>query len=305
MKTYSSIDTFLRGWPGRFGRLAERGKIAGQDLRRELHWRYGGSNRFFERYFDELSRAHTWCFIVGCNNSGTSLLQRALENTGQISTLPMEGQMYTRVFKRARKRGHERVWAEYLDELIVPRDAPLDSAPRLLFDWMRDLTHPIAPVIVEKTPANVARMGWLDRALPTAHFIGLVRNGYAVVEGIRRKGRQPIVHAARHWNAVNELLLKESVGVRHYLEVRYEDLVDQPETTARRVADFLGLESAAMSAALQARYQIRNMAEGEASGVRNFNQGSFARLTGEECAEIIRHASPMLDHFGYAHGVRA
>jgi hypothetical protein len=213
--------------------------------------------------------------------------------------------MYTQVFRRARKRGHERVWAEYLDELIVPRGAPLDPAPRLLFDWMRDLPRPIAPVIVEKTPANVARMGWLDRAFPTAHFIGLVRNGYAVVEGIRRKGGQPIDHAARHWNAVNELLLKESAGVQRYLEVRYEDLVDQPDTTARRIAEFLGLESAAMSAALQARYQIRNMAEGAASEVRNFNQGSFARLTSEEYAEIIRYASPMLDHFGYVDGAQA
>jgi hypothetical protein len=305
MKTYSALDTYVRGWPGRLGRLADRGKIAQQDLGRAMHWRYGGGRPFFERYFDELSNAHAWCFIVGCNNSGTSLLQRALENTGQISTLPLEGQMYTRVFKRARKRGHERVWGEYLDELIVPREAPLDQAPRLLFDWMSDLPHPISPVIVEKTPANVARMGWLDRAFPTAHFIGLVRNGYAVVEGIRRKGKQPIDHAARHWNTVNELLLRESAGVRRYLEVRYEDLVDQPEATARRIADFLGLESEAMSAAMQARYQINNMAEGEASEVRNFNQGSLDRLTAQERAEITRYASPMLDHFGYTAGIVA
>lgn len=304
MKTCSTIETFLRGWPGRLGRLAERGKIARQDLGRELHWRYGGGKPFFERYFDELFRAHTWCFIVGCNNSGTSLLQRALENTGQISTLPQEGQMYTRVFRRARKRGHERVWAEYLDELIVPRSAPLDPALRLLFDWMRGLPHPISPMIVEKTPANVARMGWLDGAFPTAHFIGLVRNRYAVVEGIKRKGKQPIVHAARHWNAVNELLLKESSGVRRYLEVRYEDLVDQPEITARRIVDFLGLDNEAMSAAMHARYQLKHMAEGEASVVRNFNRDSIAKLTKEEHAEIIKYAAPMLDHFGYADGAQ-
>jgi hypothetical protein len=64
----------------------------------------------------------------------------------------------------------------------------LRPVPRLLFDWLEALGTPLSPRILEKTTANAVRMRWLHQAFPRSAFIGVVRNGYAVAEGIRRKG---------------------------------------------------------------------------------------------------------------------
>ena len=71
----------------------------------------------FERAAPALLAAHDWVFVVGCNNSGTTLVHDALAATGAFSYMPHEGQRYTDGVRRSVKRGHERVWSEYLDEL--------------------------------------------------------------------------------------------------------------------------------------------------------------------------------------------
>ncbi|TCJ17936.1 sulfotransferase [Parasulfuritortus cantonensis] len=304
MRKEHVMTTLSSDWVARFHRYKEKSAVLAADATRSIEWHIGGGKRYFNRYFDELVSAHKWCFIVGCNNSGTSILQRVLENTGQVSTLPMEGQMYTRIFRRARKRGHERVWSEYLDDLVVRRDASKERARRLLFDWMRDLQLPIAPVIVEKTPANVARMRWIDSNFPTAHFIGLVRDGYAVCEGIKRKGRQPIAHAAKHWAMVNEIMLEESCHVRNYLRVSYEDITDDPEQVSTRIAEFLNLDKRKISESFRHKYQIHNMADGRESAVVNYNSESIKRLSQDEINLVEKIAAETLNKLGYAKPVR-
>jgi hypothetical protein len=136
------------------------------DVTRTLDWHFRGGKIFFDRYYSELVNAHKWCFIVGCNNSGTSLLQSILERTDQISTLPTEGMLYTTVLARSTKREHRRVWTEYLHQFQMNGSDSVEHAPRLLHDWMRDLPAPVHEIIVEKTPANAVRMEWLQKAFP-------------------------------------------------------------------------------------------------------------------------------------------
>ncbi len=304
MRNEHITATLTSDWSARFSRYREKSTILVADATRSIEWHFGGGKRHFNRYFDELVSAHKWCFIVGCNNSGTSILQRILENTGQVSTLPKEGQMYTRVFKRARKRGHERVWSEYLEELIVSHEKPSEPASRLLFDWMRDLPLPIAPVIVEKTPANVARMRWIDRNFPNAHFIGLVRDGYAVCEGIKRKGRQPISHAAKHWARVNEMMMEECNHVKRYLQISYEDITENPEQASTKLAEFLNLDKNKISESFRQKYQIHNMAEGKESAVVNYNSESTIRLNTDELDTVEQIAAQTLSKLGYQRPIK-
>ena len=215
--------------------------------------------------------------------------------TGKVSTLPAEGQIYTRVFNRAERRGYERVWSEYANDLALAPSAPTESVPRLLHDWLRSLELPIASVILEKTPANVVRAEWLQQAFPNSYFVGLVRNGYAVCEGIRRKGRKSLDRAARHWNLVNRSLVECSSRLRNYIEVRYEDLVDDPRRTTAELLSFLGITAAAGQQPLSGETRVRD----DHVEIRDFNIESISRLTDSDRAMIIQNASEMLDHFGY------
>ena len=264
-----------------------------------LSWHFSGGKGHYTRNFNEIVNTHSWCFIVGCNNSGTSLLHRILENSSMVSTLLYEGQMYTRVFRRAREKGFARIWSEYANELAMPADSHLEKGPRLLHDWLRDIPKPVQRVIVEKTPANVLRMGWLQQIFPTSCFIGLVRNGYAVAEGILRKGNQEPGRGARHWNAVNKTMIKESEKIRRFLLVRYEDLAENPYETLEQVAGFIDIEYGELKKAAQNSFSFKTVSGSEPTTIKNFNFMSIERLTPEDIATIRENASEMLDYFGY------
>jgi hypothetical protein len=171
--------------------------------------------------------------------------------------------------------------------------------PRLLHDWMRDLPTPIHEVIVEKTPANTVRMEWLQTVFPRSYFIGLVRNGYAVVEGMRRKNRKPIEQSAHHWNLINEILIQQAAQVDHYLEIRYEDLTNNLIGTAEQLAKFLELGSDHFSAAMGGQFSFETIVGVAPQRIRNLNAESIASLTADDIETIRAKATPMLDYFGY------
>lgn len=278
-------------------RIKRKLNIFTRDVSSEIGWHIGGGKLVFERYHREIRDSHRWCFIVGVNNSGTSLLQRILEETGQVSTLPHEGQLYTRVLPRGARRGHERVFSEIASELIMEPTDSVGKAPRLVFDWMRHLDLPIKELIVEKTTVNALRMRWLQRVFPNCRFICMVRNGFAVCEGIRRKGKKSVERGARHWNFVNQKMISEATGVNHSLFIKYEDLVDRGSTVSRDLSEFLAIEKKEIENALQKKYLFR--AAGQPQPVANMNPASFEKLTQSDIQKIHDIASTMLQHYGY------
>lgn len=125
---------------------------------------------------------------------------------------------------------------------------------------------------LDKTPANSCRVGVLAALWPDARFVFLHRDGPSNVASLveawdsRLGVRDPILPDGRQvewrmllpegwaehlhetvaekcafqWNAGNESILRglESVDPARVLEVRYDDLVDDPLTTARRLCRF-------------------------------------------------------------------
>jgi hypothetical protein len=257
------------------------------------------NRRTFAKQVPRLLREHQWIFLVGCNNSGTTLIHDFLAATGKFSFMPHEGQRYTNVFRRARKRGHQRVWTEYVEELRMDEQYTTREVPRLLFDWFQELDRPVKARILEKTTANAVRMRWLQRVFPGARFIGIVRNGYAVVEGIKRKGNKAVDRGARHWKRVNEIMLEDATQVRNFLLVRYEDFVSSPQETLPRIAQFLDLTSEELEAAFA--HTGRRPAGGSGTSmIQNMNALSLQRLDEEERRIVTREAGELLNELGYA-----
>jgi Sulfotransferase family len=96
----------------------------------------------------------------------------------------------------------------------------------------------------DKTPGYVVKMTTIHRALPEARFVHLIRDGRDVM--LSRAGRSARDVApqrvAKRWK--NRILKARKQGERvpHYLEVRYEDLVSEPEATLRRICEFAELD---------------------------------------------------------------
>lgn len=283
----------------RLGGLAREANMYLGDMIRSFRWWVLGSRKYYKDNFNTIAGSHKWIFIIGCNNSGTSIVQRIMKQTGSVSTMNLEGQRYTKVFPRAMRRGKERVWMEYENDLTMKSEDAAKEAPRLIFDWMSHLEKPTHEYILEKTPANLLRMEWLDKVLPDCYFIGLVRDGYAVSEGIRRKSHKSIERAAIQWSQANKALDKNKTRVKKYLELRYEDLVDDPKNAFVEISEFLGVQPLEIDDAMDIDYGLKTVSSEKITGLKNLNQSSINRLNDKDIEIINQHAEQMLKKYGY------
>ncbi len=128
------------------------------------------------------------------------------------------------------------------------------SAPiaRLAEDYLRllDDLSPGARRVLDKMPENFLCLGLIHAALPNARIIHLRRDpldtcvsiyfqnfpaGHAYgndLEDLRHYYGE-YLRLMQHWRSI--------LPARTLLEVRYEDIVDDPETLSRRMVEFLGL----------------------------------------------------------------
>jgi hypothetical protein len=145
-------------------------------------------NRFkYPEIYHKYADARKWVFIMGCTNSGTSLLHQLLAPHPDISTMPLEGQFLSSVLTHPDFKGYPRIWTEQLDQFrLTEVDLQPDSV-RLIHDWKNYLDNVNAFTVLEKTPFNSIRSRWLQGLFKNSYFIGMVRDGRAVAEGISRR----------------------------------------------------------------------------------------------------------------------
>lgn len=101
----------------------------------------------------------------------------------------------------------------------------------------------------DKTPDYLKRMRRIERVLPEARFIHVIRDGRDVTLSNNRRiaergHREPLPagRSARRWRNRIEKARSDGPKLGGYLEVRYEDLVIDTEPTLRRVCEFSALE---------------------------------------------------------------
>ncbi len=283
-------------WKERGSRLILRSRIKTADINRAIDWYLKGRKSCNST---ELILNQKWCFIASCNNSGSTLLQSILGASNQISTMPHEGQRYTTTLERGHRRGYERVWAEFVQDLRLTDTDSLDCVPRLVYDWMKVIEHPLKKAIIEKTTTNAVRMLWLQKAFPNSYFIGLIRNGYAVCEGIKRKGHKSVDRGARHWNLINKLMFQDAKQIKNFLEVRYEDLVHKPLTVLAQIAKLIDLDYDELCSGISGQLTSNIDTNPANKNIQDYNAESIARLNKHEVKIIYTEAKEMLDYFRY------
>jgi hypothetical protein len=97
----------------------------------------------------------------------------------------------------------------------------------------------------DKTPLYSRHLPAIQRLLPEARFIHIVRDGRDAAVSLRERwfspGRDIAVQAA-FWRDHVMAARQDGRACRHFLEIRFEDLVRDPEPVLRRICDFIALE---------------------------------------------------------------
>lgn len=241
-----------------------------------------------------------WVFLVGCYNSGTTLLAEILGQHPDISALPTEGHFITDQFVKDYDIGLPRMWVDREDVFRLKEGDTGPDPVRLKKEWCIRLDLD-KPCLLEKSPPNGARTRWLQENFSNSYFIGIVRNPYAVSEGIRRKAEPhhladgwPIDKCAYQWRRSNEVLMEDSEHLQRFILVSYEDLVEDPGSTLNRLTGFLGVDNYdAFDGARKWRIHERD------DELSNLNQASIDKLSKEDIKIINDVAGNMIEQMGY------
>ncbi|MCS3683885.1 sulfotransferase family protein [Salinibacter ruber] len=249
-----------------------------------------------------------WIFIVGCYNSGTTILTRVLGEHPAIGTLPGEGTFFTDVLRAPEDFGWPRMWACCKDDVCLKPGAVTEQdVRRIKRQW--SIWYPKdTPNLLEKSVANALRIEFLQAHFAPAYFIEIVRNGYAVAEGIQRranldrwpnpeyKNKYPIELCARQWVACCEAIEQSRPDVDRFLRVRYEDFVRDTKGTLDQITRFLRI-SPIESSVLHRTWSFQEMNE----PIKNMNPSSFERLSPRQIRKIEDVAGDVLRERDYPH----
>jgi len=241
-----------------------------------------------------------WLFILGCNNSGTTLLYNLLGRHPQIDPLKKEGQdsphmPFTNDYRDDYGFGLNRVWTE---KLGLFRNPDVKNIERLTQSWLNMRASKGGKYIMEKSPPDAVRSLWLQEHFSPAWFVGIVRNGYAVCEGIKRKkgGAINYERAARHWAKANEVMLNDSKKLMHFKLFRYEDLTENTEKTMQSLEKYLDLSQHDYS---DTGIIDLGYSHFSPSKIVNMNQKSINALDPNQREIIHENAKEMLERFYY------
>jgi len=224
-------------------------------------------------------RDNPYVFVVGCPRSGTTLLQRMLDNHPRLAVANDTHFIARCLEKHAREsipmvlrgeplpltaelagavRSYRRFSRLGVDDEQVQAAAQASST---YSEFVTALYSAFAarhgkPLGGEKTPDFVRRLPLLHALFPQARSVHIIRDGRDVALSAmdwanEKKGpgrmelwrTEPLAVAALWWRRQVSAGRESGgrLGAASYLELRYEELVADPETELCRITDFLGL----------------------------------------------------------------
>jgi hypothetical protein len=201
--------------------------------------------------------------VLGVSRSGTTLLRVVLDRSPGIA-IPEESRFIPLLWRRHRGRIDPERFRDDLARLPALRRWGLDPEAVVIAPGS-STAEAIAAVFEayaaqhgkprwgDKSPMYMRHLTLLERLFPAAHYVHLIRDGrdvavsfLAMPEGTyTRTWAYPSTPArfACQWRTEVEAgrALGARVGPARYLEVRYEELVAEPEHVVRSICGFAGL----------------------------------------------------------------
>jgi hypothetical protein len=263
-------------------------------------------------------------FVVGMPRSGTKLLRALLNqhpmikiNTTETDFLPYwinhwesygdlsSKRQFVSFYRSARKLNYMKVadrnghmigcdeWYEAcrsydpagVFEALIRHDLGLDRGVDVLWG--------------DKTPSYITKTALIKRIYPSARFIHIIRDVRDFCISINKAWNKNVYRAAQRWT--DDVLAARQAGNAHgdYLEVRYEDILDDAERELRRICDFLNVDFVDDMQNLSRPCEKLGDARGH-SAIKKDNKSKYRiELAPAMLSELETIAGGVLLEFGY------
>ena len=212
-----------------------------------------------------------YLFVVGCPRSGTTLLQRMLDNHPQLA-VANDTHFITRCLKKMKWVIDPPLTAELIEQVKCYRRFPrlglTDHAVSRAAEKAKTYAEFVSFLYTEygnmhrkslageKTPDYVRHLPMLHSLFPQAKSIHIIRDGRDVALStlewakagkgpgrIELWNKEPVAVCALWWRMNVDFGMRDGMdlGTAVYREVKYEDLAAWPEKIIQGLADFLKL----------------------------------------------------------------
>ena len=263
-------------------------------------------------------------FIIGAPRSGTSLLYAVLRASSRLAHWPGEAHEVWEADFHPALRG----WSS---NALGAEEAHGQEGERIKRSFY--LVTGGRKRLIDKTPRNALRVPFINELFPDARFIYLQRDGreninslinawrtpryrtyrlpephsiagvdpdwwkFVLYPGWQEDAKGPLeVVAAKQWTSCNDAALEasRSVGLERWVEVRYEQLVDNPDEEVKRLVEFLGLpyEDAVKAKAAEVKTKPVNV-------VTPVEPGKWRRENPAEIRAVLPLIQPTMSAMGY------
>lgn len=236
-------------------------------------------------------------FVVGVSRSGTTLMRLMLDAHPELA-IPPETHFIPKLI-REHNRSDDPAEAA-IETITTHRRWPdFNLAESDLRERIEALSDPTVANVLrafyglyaeregksrwgDKSPPYVRKMRRINRFLPEARFVHLIRDGRDVALSLVEVewGPSTVAEAAEKWVGWIERARRQAKRIPHYVEARYEDLVADPEPVLRRVCELVELDFSSEMLTYHERAGER-MTE----VIRDFQIGGGPKLTAADRAK--------------------
>lgn len=192
-------------------------------------------------------------FLLSLPRSGSTLLQRMLGAHPAISTraepwllLPLLAALDEQgVYTRYNHRVAQRAVRSFTGHLTGGEDAYLEQVRQFALGLYEQAAEPDTTLFLDKTPRYGLYIERLLRTFPSAPIVVLWRNPLAILASLSRSwlGDQwmPYLHTVDLYDLLDALTAAVVIQPHRFCQLRYEDLVRDPQAALRPVVSHLDL----------------------------------------------------------------
>ncbi len=256
-------------------------------------------------------------FIAGVQRSGTTLLSVLLNNHSQVDldgfskafrlitcfknyekVLPLNLQYpKAEILKWKIETDYQGRLAAFLDYKNLEKYVDYPDLIRASIE--QRLTKNGKAIWGDKSPNLQHYLADLLLLIPDAKIIHIVRDGRATAYSNATRNFQNILLAAQDWVSGNVVAIsnQQKVGKAQYLIIKYENLLEFPDKTLRKVCDFLEIEFEEEMLNLQNENGEKSYVKStlDTSKINQFK----TQVPTKKLWEIERIQAPLLQEMGY------
>jgi len=202
-------------------------------------------------------------FIVGCPRSGTTLLQTLLAAHPQVKSFPETHfiphliSKWSRITKIPSLRGKHKlinllVILEYQSmRKIIPGFGSIRRYVNCFVNILDTITvENNKQIWLEKTPSNLHYVNFIEKYIPDAKFIHIIRNGEDVVASLYEvthqypeqwRGSRSIKKCVRRWNS-DVKRTRKHLHKKNHICITYENIIQKTEDALKKLSLFIGVD---------------------------------------------------------------